>query len=1059
MTEKSWDYLFVTAANDHQAQAYESQLSIREELGLLHDIENVISLSDPGGKRVGSGGSTIRCLLKVLELELAQFPDDERNDRSLWEQIFQEQHILIIHSGGDSRRLPSYATCGKLFTPLPIESDSAIPTTLFDIQLQNFLQLRSKNSSGQIVVTSGDVFLDFDLIEVDCFANGLSILGYPIEAEAASHHGVLLTSDDGSVRQFYQKPSVAKQHRIGAIDPEGRSILDVGVLNFDAKSAVNLLSAINIISNAEEFQWSGPVGEAIDSHGLDLYREFCCALGKEVTSKTFIKEVHSCGSKWGEDLLACFFDEIHSINFQVEILSECCFLHFGTSRELLKSGKKIQSELVACPGPDRILFINNDIQENGLIEGENSWVEASLISAPLNLEGENLVVGVDVSEPLSLPSGACLDVIPGHNRDETPVYFVRCFGIDDFCTGFENKYTGLFCGFPFGEWLETVGARPADVWNHLSTENDRTIWNARLFPAVMEPTDYRDWLWMYHPADSLKQSRRRWLDCDRYSIAEIATLVDHNEFQNRRLRIHTLKLSNSFQRLFQNQSSFSAADLSFAFSVSLAPTELLTRLLDEICVEVDESNKTMGMANFFLARILHTLATSIDKFADNPSALISSIFPQIEQRLSSTVQKRLKSLGISAIENTEINRLTDRLRSAAFASIRQTIMDGEKSTNSPPVCKLRSDEIVWARAPCRLDLAGGWTDTPPYSLENGGSVTNAAINLNGQIPIHTFVRPITEPLFRIHSIDQGQYLEISNFDELLTQESFTSEFNLVKLALVQTGFFPKQVDRNSNYSLRKLIEGFGGGLEITTLATVPQGSGLGTSSILGAVVLAAIYRVMGQALTQKELFYATLRLEQALTSGGGWQDQVGGIVGGTKLIFAEPGPIPDIQSSPVPCDLIDSQLNNKQTLLYYTGVNRPAKNILQKVVGRYLDRDRIALSTLEQLHQLSGQIAQALTEKEMNRFGKMIGEAWRLNKRLDKFSSNEETEQIMSLIDPYILGAKLLGAGGGGFLFMVCRSPDHARQVYQLLYENPPNGHARFYDFETNHEGITVSVC
>ena len=76
--------------------------------------------------------------------------------------------------------------------------------------------------------------------------------------------------------------------------------------------------------------------------------------------------------------------------------------------------------------------------------------------------------------------------------------------------------------------------------------------------------------------------------------------------------------------------------------------------------------------------------------------------------------------------------------------------------------------------------------------------------------------------------------------------------------------------------LRDFLTQYGGGLEITTLAAIPKGSGLGTSSIMGAVLLAVIHRVLGRELSPSELFHNVLRLEQKLTTGGGWQDQIGG---------------------------------------------------------------------------------------------------------------------------------------------------------------------------------------
>ena len=150
-----------------------------------------------------------------------------------------------------------------------------------------------------------------------------------------------------------------------------------------------------------------------------------------------------------------------------------------------------------------------------------------------------------------------------------------------------------------------------------------------------------------------------------------------------------------------------------------------------------------------------------------------------------------------------------------------------------------------------------------------------------------------------------------------------------------------------------MLASFGGGLEITTLAAIPKGSGLGTSSIMGAVLLAVINRMMGRSLSQDRLFYNVLRLEQELTTGGGWQDQIGGSIGGLKLVTTKAGLVPEATIRYVPADILDPRLNGGQTLLYYTGMTRLAKNILQNVVGRYLDRDRQAMSALGQLAGLA----------------------------------------------------------------------------------------------------------
>ena len=210
---------------------------------------------------------------------------------------------------------------------------------------------------------------------------------------------------------------------------------------------------------------------------------------------------------------------------------------------------------------------------------------------------------------------------------------------------------------------------------------------------------------------------------------------------------------------------------------------------------------------------------------------------------------------------------------------------------------------------------------------------------------------IDEPLLRITSIDLGTRIEITDLQDLLDYNRVGGEFSLAKAALALTAFSEQAAAWKKGATLADMLRHFGGGIELTTLAAVPKGSGLGTSSIVGAVILSVVQRVMGRRLTQRDLFHGVLRLEQALTSGGGWQDQVGGAVDGVKVITTGPGLLPDARIHYVPADVLDPRRNGGCTLLYYTGITRVAKNILRQVVGRYLDRDRPALATLRKLRR------------------------------------------------------------------------------------------------------------
>jgi galactokinase/mevalonate kinase-like predicted kinase len=199
-------------------------------------------------------------------------------------------------------------------------------------------------------------------------------------------------------------------------------------------------------------------------------------------------------------------------------------------------------------------------------------------------------------------------------------------------------------------------------------------------------------------------------------------------------------------------------------------------------------------------------------------------------------------------------------------------------------------------------------------------------------------------------------------------------------------------------------------------------------------------------------------MEQLMTTGGGWQDQIGGVVGGVKHITTEPGWFQTPRISWTDLKVLPDMVLSERFLLYYTGLRRMAKNILRNIVGKYLDRDATTLKTISQLREKSFEMKEELDHRNIDAFGKKIAEVWELNKTLDPGTSNEEIEAILSKISHLVHSAKLLGAGGGGFLFIVTKGVNQARMVRQILTEEPPNDRARFFDFDVDWEGLKVSV-
>ena len=184
-------------------------------------------------------------------------------------------------------------------------------------------------------------------------------------------------------------------------------------------------------------------------------------------------------------------------------------------------------------------------------------------------------------------------------------------------------------------------------------------------------------------------------------------------------------------------------------------------------------------------------------------------------------------------------------------------------------------EWVRADAPARVDLAGGWTDTPPICYERGGLVIAAAVSVGGRMPIGARARRIAEPVIilrtrshpdivRSKAIEDSRCLVIETLDEMGGLSLPRTAGALAKAVLVATGV----ISLSGNSLAKQLAEG---GLEIESWSSLPVGSGMGTSSIMGVALVAAIGRVLGRSYEPSALIHAILNVEQILSTGGGWQ--------------------------------------------------------------------------------------------------------------------------------------------------------------------------------------------
>ena len=201
----------------------------------------------------------------------------------------------------------------------------------------------------------------------------------------------------------------------------------------------------------------------------------------------------------------------------------------------------------------------------------------------------------------------------------------------------------------------------------------------------------------------------------------------------------------------------------------------------------------------------------------------------------------------------------NREEKQAFSLLQESLIAPVRHQKVTPSLHVFPDQIVWGRSPVRIDLAGGWTDTPPHCLTAGGNVVNLAIELNGQPPLQVYIKLTDEPKIILRSIDLGAREDVTSFEELQEYNKVGSAFSIPKAALTLAGFSP-EFSTNQWPSLQEQLKAFGGGIEISLLAAIPKGSGLGTSSILAATVLGALSDFCGLGWDSNEVCNRTLVL-------------------------------------------------------------------------------------------------------------------------------------------------------------------------------------------------------
>lgn len=293
--------------------------------------------------------------------------------------------------------------------------------------------------------------------------------------------------------------------------------------------------------------------------------------------------------------------------------------------------------------------------------------------------------------------------------------------------------------------------------------------------------------------------------------------------------------------------------------------------------------------------------------------------------------------------------------------------------------------MIITRTPLRISFTGGGTDLPAFYKNGYGAVVST-------------------------SIDKYIYITVNKrFDDS------------IRVSYSQTEIV-NHVDELKHDITRECLRmvGIPGGIEITSIADIPSGTGLGSSSSFAVGLLNALYTYVGERLSAGELAKRACQIEiNVLGHPIGKQDQYAAAYGGVNYFtFERSG---DVQREKILVSDNDLRNMNRKLMMFYTGIRRSADGILSRQSQETKNKMEVLMFMRDQANRMrDGLVQKGFTPD----FAKMLDEAWQKKKSITSGISNPEIDELyQKAISAGAAGGKLLGAGGGGFILLYCDEP------------------------------------
>lgn len=842
-----------------------------------------------------------------------------------------------------------------------------IPATLFDMFMVTMASMPGRMKDGMLLL-SGDVILLFNALMCDFGSSDAAVISFKENVQTAKNHGVYLKSETGNVKKFLHKQSVETLKSQGAVDEKENCSIDTGTIQFSPALMDKLYSLVDT-----DEKYHALVNDRVR---LSLYGDIAYCLAEDSTLSDFYHEAPE--GEFCEELRnarTLLWHAISDYNMKLMQIAPAKFIHFGSIPEILRLMEAGVLEYADLGWKKQI---NSSIRNDDTAGYCSALSDRAVIGKGCYLETSYVHHGAKVGDGCYISFTDIHDeVIPDHAvvhsiKQMNGKFVCRIFGTGD------NPKEDQFFGRKLDELISGIGADPGCIW---ADGVSHTLWDAMLYP---ECDTIQEAVAASLKAINILQGRTpaaEWLAAPRKSLCSSARDADPQALIDWSARMEDLVRMNELEKYILAQKPASEA------SRVLKNASKLTRVQELwLADRLSQLDMTKEADFSFALRLNYYLGTALED-----DCYITSCFKLIADVV---VSATLDSLAYN-----------DQARIAR-------------------------DEVK-VNLPLRVNWGGGWSDTPPHCLENGGTVINAAISLNGKLPVEVRLEKIPEYKVVFDSRDMDVHGEFTRIEQLQDVGDPFDPFALQKACLLACGVIPARGE-----DLEKILRRLGGGFVMhSEVVNVPKGSGLGTSSILAAATVKAMLEFIGTDYTENTLYSTVLAMEQIMSTGGGWQDQVGGVLPGIKLITSEPGIRQHLSVEHVSISEETKEELSRRFAIIYTGQRRLARNLLRDVVGRYLGNEPGSVPAHRQIQVCARQMRDALVKGDVDEFARLLDSHWELIRMIDIDSTNSLIDQIFMTIEDLIDARMICGAGGGGFLQVVLKKGVTKQQVHERLKE------------------------